>query len=682
MNTRRIAIAVTLTALLTILFIWLSGESPLAQISKLEGGVDRDRKGSEEQWFTANLGDELSLGDAVRTAKQSRAKLVMSEGTVLDVAPSTIVRLLSDAPKRERFRVESGSAEVQAGENAVIFETARGTVQVERGAKVTVREEEDGSTWVRVDMGRAQIGWEESQKVLMAGQELRSSKPKLKTPATSTSSTAPALDKARAAEQVPTREPKPASDPSAASEPNSTRELGANPTPRKPDAPSPASQGMAARVRGNQVKVQAKGDKTARGIAEGDHVLAVGTLVTVDGTSSLELTQAEGGSLVTQGKTSLVVGDGSKVATRVLNGKLRAEAGRVPLEVEVPGGRILLMVDDKGGAAGSIQTAKTGTQVSAERGNLMLRGKDKEERLSKGSQGSLSTRGLAAVDYHPPSMRDMMLTAGVSTTVHDPQPPTAVALQVGTACGGDATLVEQQTARGFQVRGETRDQLLLWFGQGTTAYRLRCQSEGGAPGKIVANGRVQVQHDGAARRVTKRAPELELDLDGRKYTAVYQTLLPKVRVRAPAGLAGEASLRVEGSGPTKTFKLLASGLTLESGQLGEGTHSLSFVGKSAAPAKKPTTLVIRFDNSAPAAYLEGEGALKPAGDGSVEISGAALDDSQITVDGKPVSLDRAARFDARVVPDPKARGVGLWIRHPRLGSHHYVRRIQGRDQTP
>ena len=58
-------------------------------------------------------------------------------------------------------------------------------------------------------------------------------------------------------------------------------------------------------------------------------------------------------------------------------------------------------------------------------------------------------------------------------------------------------------------------------------------------GKTVSSGKVQVQRDGAARRVTKRAPELEVDLDGRKYTAVYQTLLPKVHVRAPAGVGSE-----------------------------------------------------------------------------------------------------------------------------------------------
>ena len=94
MNTRRIAIAVTVTALLTMLFIWLSGESPLARVSEVEGTVDRDQRGAEETWYAANLGDELSMGDAVRTAKQARAKLVMSEVTLLKVAPGTIVRLL------------------------------------------------------------------------------------------------------------------------------------------------------------------------------------------------------------------------------------------------------------------------------------------------------------------------------------------------------------------------------------------------------------------------------------------------------------------------------------------------------------------------------------------------------------------------------------------------------------
>lgn len=662
MNTRRLAIAVTVTALLTILFIWLSGESPLARVALLEGVVERDRRGAEEKWYTANLGDELSMGDAVRTAKKSRARLAMSEGTVLNVAPGTIVRLLSDAPKRERFRVESGSAEVQAGDSAVLFETARGTVQVERGAKVTVTEDE-GNTWVRVDMGRAQLGWEEGTKVLEAGQEARSSKTMAKP------STAPTLAKARAAEPVATPEPARAALP---------REPGRTAV----DKPAPSADGVSAHVRGNQVRIQEKGEKSARGIGEGRHVLPLGALVTIDGDSSLELAQAEGGSLVTQGKASLVVGDGSQIATRVLTGKLKAQAGKVPLEVEVPGGRILLMVDDAGGAASSVQVSKTGAQVNAERGTVLLRGKGGEERLSKGAQGLLSTRGVAVVEYHPPTMRDMILAPGVSTTVHDPRPPTAIAIPLGNACGDSPALLEQQTPRGFQVRGEGSTEPLLWFPAGTTSYRVRCKLPDGSLGKTAFTGRVQVQHDAATRRVTKRAPELEVDLDGRKYTAMYQTLLPKIRVRVAAGLGSDASLRVEGTGPAKTFKLPASGLTLESGALGEGSHTLSVIGKTPTSAKKPTTLVIRFDNAAPAAYLESEGTLKQAANGTVTVSGAALDDSQISLDGKPVSLDRAARFEASVAPATSARGVGLWIKHPRLGSHHYVRRIQGRDQAP
>ena len=233
---------------------------------------------------------------------------------------------------------------------------------------------------------------------------------------------------------------------------------------------------MSARVRGNQVKIQEKGQKSARGIEEGQHVLPLGTLVTVDGDSSLELAQAEGGSLVTQGKASLVVGDGSKLATRVLTGKLRARAGKVPLEVEVPGGRILLMVDDAGGAESSVQVSKTGAQVNADRGTVLLRGKDGEERLSKGAQGLLSTRGVAVVEYHPPSMRDMTLPAGVSTTVHDPEPAHRPSRFSWAAPAGTRPRWSSNRRRaGSRCARRARPKPLLWFPLGTTAYRLRCK---------------------------------------------------------------------------------------------------------------------------------------------------------------------------------------------------------------
>jgi hypothetical protein len=677
MNKRHLAIAITAAALLTMLFVWLSGEAPLARVSRAEGAVQRDRRGAEETWYAANLGDELSMGDALRTGATSRARLSMSEGTVLDVAPSTVVRLLFDAPQRERFRVVSGSAEVQAGDSELIIQTASGPVKVAKGAKISVREE-PGSTWVRVDMGRAQLGWDETEQALEAGQELRSDAHAVLTKAAAPDS-APGLPRARAAdasEKLATPERAPSQEAHANAAAASTKQPAA--LVAAAASTLPAGQGVGARVRGNQVRVQNKGEKSAHGIAEGEHLLAVGTLVTVDGNSSVELSQANGGKLVTSGKAALVVGDGEKVATRVLNGKLEAKAGKVPMEIEVPGGRILLMVDPSGGAAGSVRVNKGDTQVAVQHGSMLLRGQQGEQQLSTGAQGLLSTRGQAKLDYEPPSLRDMTLAPGVSTTIHDVSPPTAVALDLSGLCGDELAVLEQQTPHGFEARAETRGQALVWFELGTTAYRVRCKLADGSAGKTTASGRVQVQRDAATRRVTKRAPELDLDLDGRKYTAVYQTLLPRVKVHLPTGLAkGDWSLRVEGKGSPKNLKLPAAGVVLESGDLLEGTYSLSLTGGTSPLVKKATTLVIQFDNSAPAAYLEGADLLRPAADGSVQLSGAALEDSQLSLEGKPVSLDRSARFEARAIIPGGARGVGLWIKNPRLGSHHYVRRIQG-----
>jgi hypothetical protein len=211
---------------------------------------------------------------------------------------------------------------------------------------------------------------------------------------------------------------------------------------------------------------------------------------------------------------------------------------------------------------------------------------------------------------------------------------------------------------------------------------VRCRSADGKPGKALAAGRVQVERDAATRRVTKRAPELELDLDGRKYTAMYQTLLPRVRLRLPGGAgAADSVVRVQGPSSTRELRVGSAGLELASGTFGEGTHSLSIVQGTRAVGK-PTTLVIQFDNSAPAAYLDGGDALEPAPDGALLLRGAALEHSQLSLEGQPIALDHAARFEARIRPAADARGVGLWIRHPRLGSHHYVRRIRGRSDAP
>jgi hypothetical protein len=170
----------------------------------------------------------------------------------------------------------------------------------------------------------------------------------------------------------------------------------AEPSPSPSDA---ASLGVSAMVRGSDVRVQRTGESELSTIAPGAHRLQIGTRVAVEAESSLELEQGQGGSLITTGPTELVVGDGEAVATRVVQGKLRASAGRVPVELEVPGGRIVLMVDESGAVGtADLRASRHDTEVSVASGSVALYAADGSKTLEAGSRGSLkASAGVAAL---------------------------------------------------------------------------------------------------------------------------------------------------------------------------------------------------------------------------------------------------------------------------------------------
>lgn len=651
MKVRVVAIAVTVAALLSVGIAWLWGTPPLARLSFREGKVERDLRGAEGRWQDAEVGASLAIGDGLRTLTNARARLSLSRGTVLQIDPETTLRLLAAAPGQEGFRIEKGTTQIEAGEAELSIETSAGVVRVARKSRARVRESA-GETWVRVDMGKAELGWSQAS-TLAAGEEHSANH----------AETALVAAAAQGAARTPPT-PNSAADDSA---------------PAQPEA------GVAALVRGRDVRVQREGEAALSPIVAGEHRLPVGTRVSVQADSEFELAQGAGGKLVTSGRAELVVGDGEQVATRVLSGKLRATAGRVPVELEVPGGRIVLMVDENGVGSALLRVAKDETEVQVERGSAALSGEAGEETIQAGARGHLGASAKSERDSEPkadaaanvstspdadaPTSIDLALPAGGSLQVHDPAPPTALSFTLGDKCGGGEAFLEVATkAGGYVQRASGSDQLRAWFPAGSTAYRVRCQR--GRSANIAATGRVFVQRDQAERQVTRRAPEIDLELDGRKYTAVYQTLLPRVNVQLPAG---KVTLRVLSGGSARELPGLSGRYSFESGALKEGEHSLNVQ----PGGTKPTTLFIRFDNAAPAAYVESAAGLTRQADGSYLLRGGALPGSEVSVDGKRLTLDKESRFETTLKLAPGRRGFGLWIKHPRAGSHYYVRRVQG-----
>lgn len=275
-----------------------------------------------------------------------------------------------------------------------------------------------------------------------------------------------------------------------------------------------------------------------------------------------------------------------------------------------------------------------------------------------------------------PSFVELTLAAGESATVHDPSPPTRLALTTAV-CGGDSAL--ETSHDGFvsvdhRVRGRGRAALEL--GTGRHRYRVRCfDAAGGLAERVMAMGQVIVVRDPGERRLPERAPAATVDADGRRYTVRYQNLLPLLTLRwpaAPPALRYALELQPE-RGVASARMLTASSVTLPSGELGEGTHRFRF---SAGAAKSPEgALRIEFDNAARIAYLSEPRDKSFVPGATIRLRGAALAQAIVELDGTLVPTDAHGRFDARVPVAAQAYALALRVRYPGVGVHYFMRRV-------
>ena len=125
---------------------------------------------------------------------------------------------------------------------------------------------------------------------------------------------------------------------------------------------------------------------------------------------------------------------------------------------------------------------------------------------------------------HGPDVVDLLAAAGDSLIVHDPHPPTVIGFNTAR-CAGLAVL--EAGAKKRETIGTAK--VTAAFPAGATHYRLRCDTES----KPFAEGTVSVLSDAGSRRLASAAPVNRIDADGRRYTILYQSLLPKVSVRWP-----------------------------------------------------------------------------------------------------------------------------------------------------
>jgi hypothetical protein len=427
----------------------------------------------------------------------------------------------------------------------------------------------------------------------------------------------------------------------------------------------------------------------------------VGDGVRTAGGATAKLTLADKSGLVLQEKTLLrfLAAPPGKHAQGLdlQSGEVELSVGTEPLSLDTPAGlavldagsRVRLRKTDQGarfaveiGAAhltDSKQDVKAGEAIEIGIGRAVI------EKIAAGTSPAPAAASAASVASaaalppspsavasalepdtrpHGPDLVDVLLAPGDSVTLHDPKPPTAIAFtapQCGTA------VLELGASRRATV-GTGR--VSATFPAGATRYRVRCDGET----KPLAEGTVSVLKDAGSRRLSTAAPVNRIDTDGRRYTIMYQSLLPKVSVRWPNPPAsGPFVLGVSSPGKgTRQFNSANASYSLPAGALGEGSHELWF--EASGERSRRTSVVVQFDNAAPTASISSPPERGFAPGATVSVSGSALPGWSVSAAGRDLAQDAQQRFSGECTAPADASALLIRFSHPQRGVHYYLRR--------
>ena len=276
-----------------------------------------------------------------------------------------------------------------------------------------------------------------------------------------------------------------------------------------------------------------------------------------------------------------------------------------------------------------------------------------------------------------PATADVTLRAGEYATVHHPASSAAnVRLRVDNLCDKNEAIVEVANKRGvFKPQAMGVGAVIIAAKPGSTRYRVKCANK---PGKVASNGQLRVIRDAAVRRVPLKPPTNGVDLDGRRYTVLYQNRLPSVIARYGKVPAGARSRVVVQSGSRmRTYEGEGNSVKIVSGQLEDGEHTVfleTIDGKVRSPS---TTLRIAFDNAAPTASFDQRGKLERDADGKTHVSGIVPQGARVSLDGQALTVDGSGRFSGEAMVETGEGVVALRVEHPRAGLHYYLRRVAG-----
>lgn len=602
----------------------------LAVVESTEGHVERDTAAARGQWATAEIGDELRLGDRLRTGRSARLRLV-PDGEIA-VGPDTTLRL-SDTPPESRASgrvvLEAGEAIITTADSAYELGVGDSVLHVDPSARVELSQQEGGFR-IELISGRARV-----------------------------------------------RRPD-GGEPDELS-PRDARSVGASVAQRDPSPAVDADEGAAraagpltAVVTGGGAEVR-EAEGHVRALVPGRQSLAAPSALRLQGGTTVELSRGDQVAFI-EGPASVIVGDASGALVRTTSGRVTARGTGGPVRVAVPGGVIILR--GAGETRVGVGSDRVAT-VTPRLGEAEVRGNGRATTLRAGESATLSAEGaVERIADGAPTSADLTLVAGASVTIHDPAAPTNVRLELGDACAGEGTLELGAPGGTFdRVRRPAEGSAIVALAAGRHAYRITC----GAAGGRGVSGRISIENDAGIRPLPQSAQRVSVDADGRQYTVVYQNRLPTVSFRWPgASPVGPYTLTIASGGRSVQRRGPRPTQTIRSGGLPEGTHRFTFESADGRRSRAGT-LSIRFaGGAANTAYLTSPDDGAPRRGDTVVVSGGALRDSTVSiVGGGPLEVDAQGRFHASITAPTRDDALAVRVVHRSAGTHIFLRRYAG-----
>jgi hypothetical protein len=635
-------------------------KNAVAKLATLQGLADRNQAGAGDRWNEAEIGTVFEIGDAVRTMAAAKAELDLRSGNErLHMGPETVVRFLDSLPNEDlqRLRVEAGNAMIETGSKGSIrLETLVGTALLSPDSKLHVRFGDASMIGFELILGEATLDQTGSVVNLKAGQNI-------------------SLTYGKA--QLEAAEP-----PDAGTSDAEPSDAGPTVEPAAPELAEgwDLSQGrVQSEIFGRSVRVRPNAKAKYRVLPRGKIEIPIGSEVIVPAKSSI-LVRAGQDEAAIQGPSEFTVGvEQNTLRVNLRQGRTVARSGgQGALIITAPGGTIALSgVGGLGSSAAISVSRKRDATVISRTGSTQVTGK-KDKAMIEGLESlALTGQGAITSRYPMPTNISLNLAPGESAKIHDPEAPTTVRIGISKQCE-DGAAVEFLHPKKSPVTWWGKDFVAMELPTGSNQYVMRCSRDGLWDDQVVARATLVVLKDSGGGQIPKTPSSNSLEADGRRYTIMYQNLLPRITLgwnAAPRAAEYKLSLQPEGSESVETRVSKEATAAFDSGEIDEGVYRWWFESSGPREKSQVSVLTVDFDNAAPAARIRRPG--NPVSPSEpTTILGEVTEGATVWVGEKSIPLDAHLRFRHIMIPDADLRSFAIRVAHPKRGNHYYLRHLE------